>query len=129
MKCLAWTTIILASFTEGRTSHRLHISGPQAVNLWRIDARQQDLSLVSHDSSQATFDLSSKTDKKKPFDFYDQWFEQPLDHFDKQSKHTFRQRYWVNKRHYKARRGAPVIVLDGGETSGEVRMFYQRRRG
>lgn len=128
MKCLAWATIILASFAEGR---RLHISGLQAVNLWRIDAyaraQQQDLSLVSHGSSQATFDFSSKTDEKKPYHFYDQWFEQPLDHFDKQSKHTFRQRYWVNKRHYKPRRGAPVIVLDGGETSGEVRMFHQRR--
>jgi hypothetical protein len=43
-----------------------------------------------------------------------------LDHFDKSNTHTFKQRFWVNNRHYQPRVGAPVIVLDGGETSGEV---------
>ena len=59
-------------------------------------------------------------DVKVKYDFRAEWFQQPLDHFDKTSKHTFHQRYWVNSRHYKPRKGAPVIVLDGGETSGEV---------
>jgi hypothetical protein len=47
---------------------------------------------------------------------------QPLDHFDKADEgHTWKQRYWVNKRHYMpGMRGVPVVVLDGGETSGEV---------
>jgi hypothetical protein len=36
----------------------------------------------------------------------------------------FKQRYWVNKRHYKEGGGGPVIVLDGGETSGEDRIPF-----
>lgn len=125
MKYLTLFAIALASFAEGRISHRLRISGPQAVNLWRLDAhartQPQDSGLVSQDQSlQSLFDFSSK----KQYDFYEQWFQQPLDHFDKNSKDTFRQRYWVNSRHYKPRRGAPVIVLDGGETSGEVRTVH-----
>ena len=71
------------------------------------------------DAQQALFDYGPGTVSKK-YDFRAQWFEQPLDHFDKSSKHKFHQRYWVNSRHYKPREGAPVIVLDGGETSGEV---------
>jgi len=66
-----------------------------------LDSKISALSRTTRESLRATFEFSSKTDEKKPFDFYDQWFEQPLDHFDKQSKHTFRQRYRVNKCHYK----------------------------
>lgn len=55
-------------------------------------------------------------------EFREQWFEQPLDHFAENDHHTFKQRYWVNKRHYK--KGGPVIVLDGGETSGEDRLPF-----
>ncbi|KAJ6611408.1 serine carboxypeptidase S28-domain-containing protein [Mycena sp. CBHHK59/15] len=56
--------------------------------------------------------------------FRAQWFRQPVDHFDKSSNATYLQRYWVNKRHYKAGSGGPVIVLDGGETSGEDRIPF-----
>ena len=104
------------------TSHQLRVLGPQGVNLWRLEQAQQkrtplakDGGLTLQDAPQLTF---GSDDMK--YDFRAEWFQQPLDHFDKTSKHTFHQRYWVNSRHYKPRKGAPVIVLDGGETSGEV---------
>lgn len=48
-------------------------------------------------------------------------FTQPLDHF-KKTGFTFNQRFWVSTRHYAP--GGPVIVLDGGETSGEDRLPF-----
>lgn len=58
--------------------------------------------------------------KEPPYsEFPPQTFLQPLDHDDPSSP-TFEQRYWVNTRHYK--KGGPVIVIDGGETSGEDRL-------
>ena len=53
-------------------------------------------------------------------EFPEQWFEQPLDHFNNETSDTFLQRYWFSKMHYTPGAGGPVIVLDGGETSGEV---------
>lgn len=50
-------------------------------------------------------------------------FTQPLDHFH-ETGHTFNQRYWVSTRHYRPGTGAPVIVLDGGETSGANRIPF-----
>ncbi|KIJ24620.1 hypothetical protein M422DRAFT_77168 [Sphaerobolus stellatus SS14] len=49
-------------------------------------------------------------------------FTQPLDHFDKTNKFTFSQRFWVNAQFYQP--GGPVILLDGGETSGTDRLPY-----
>jgi hypothetical protein len=49
-------------------------------------------------------------------------FTQRLDHFDKSVNRTFGQRYWISTRHYKP--GGPVIVVDGGETSGEDRLAF-----
>jgi hypothetical protein len=46
-----------------------------------------------------------------------------LDHFSN-SPETFSQRFWVNTRHYRPGTGGPVIVLDGGETSGEDRLPF-----
>ncbi len=80
-------------------------------------ALRKDDGLTLQDVPQVSFGSGDAT---KKYNFRAQWFQQPLDHFDKASKHTFHQRYWVNSRHYKPRKGAPVIVLDGGETSGEV---------
>jgi len=54
-------------------------------------------------------------------EFPPQTFPQLLDHNDPSSP-TFEQRYWVNTRHYRA--GGPVIVIDGGETSGEDRLPF-----
>lgn len=56
-------------------------------------------------------------------EFPDQWFTQPLDHFDN-SSHVWDQRYWVNTRHYVPGSKGPVIVLDGGETSGKNRIPF-----
>ena len=56
-------------------------------------------------------------------EFPAQWFTQPLDHFS-QGSPTFKQRFWVNKRHYVPGSNGPVIVIDGGETSGEDRLPF-----
>jgi hypothetical protein len=63
--------------------------------------------------------LLTPEDKYKEFPV--QTFPQLLDHWDEDSP-SFSQRYWVNKRHY--RPGGPVIVLDGGETSGIDRLPF-----
>jgi hypothetical protein len=55
--------------------------------------------------------------------FQEHWFEQPVDHFTNDSG-TFRQRYWINIRHFNATKGGPVFVLDGGETSGKNRLPF-----
>ncbi|KIM30824.1 hypothetical protein M408DRAFT_327787 [Serendipita vermifera MAFF 305830] len=54
-------------------------------------------------------------------EFPPQTFPQRLDHNDPSSP-TFEQRYWVNTRHYQP--GGPVVVIDGGETSGEDRLPF-----
>ena len=56
-------------------------------------------------------------------EFPEQWFTQPIDHFSQDSP-TFKQRFWVNKRHYVPGTNAPVIVIDAGETSGEDRLPF-----
>ena len=97
--------------------------GAQSVNLWRLNQRDVGEPQVAvsqySDPAQASFQLINALKNKE---FPDQWFEQPLDHFDKKNAHTWKQRYWVNKRHYKT--GGPVIVLDGGETSGKNRIPF-----
>ena len=57
-------------------------------------------------------------------EFRAETFMQPLDHFSNSTDEMFPQRFWVNKRHYRPRHGAPVIVIDGGETSGEDRLPF-----
>jgi hypothetical protein len=86
--------------------------GPQGVNQWRLNALQNP---KIHSQSQA---IAALVDE-----FPEQFFEQPLDHFS-DTGFTFKQRYWVSTRHYKPGTGAPVFVLDGGETSGEDRIPF-----
>lgn len=83
------------------------ITGPQSVNFWKLDKKQQAArsGLIVQDTNFAVQDS----------EFPEQWFTQPVDHFDKGST-TFGQRYWVNSRHYTPGSNGPVIVLDGGET-------------
>lgn len=137
---LAFTVLCLGAQTQAlsygpsRDSHLIHILGPQGVNLWKLENSKlshaiqgqrsaQNSRLFLQDSqSQVRLDLEDKD--KNVGGFRAQWFQQPLDHFDPKSQHAFHQRYWVNTRHYKPRKGAPVIVLDGGETSGEVCPFF-----
>lgn len=57
-------------------------------------------------------------------------FTQPLDHFDGSTNLTFQQRYWYSTKNYKGPHerangtSVPVIVLEGGETSGLDRLSY-----
>ncbi|KAJ6261570.1 hypothetical protein Dda_4240 [Drechslerella dactyloides] len=50
------------------------------------------------------------------------WFTQKVDHTDPSNNSTFKQRYWIGTTFYKP--GGPVIVLEGGETSGAGRIQY-----
>ena len=111
---------LLASSTQALTS-REPLIGAQSVNLWKLNQLEADASTTFQhsDATQTYFHVDGNSKKKE---FPDQWFEQPLDHFDSDNKHTWKQRYWVNKRHYKT--GGPVIVLDGGETSGKNRIPF-----
>lgn len=99
-----------------------HGSLAQQVNLWQLRKqaaeRENHANLVVQDSAQATNYPSGLTDE-----FEERWFEQPVDHWSSDDA-TFRQRYWVNTRHYNATKGGPVFVLDGGETSGVNRLPF-----
>jgi hypothetical protein len=96
--------------------------GSQAVNLWRLESHTfppaVEPGLLPQEQDQITL-----SDSAEPAPFAAQWFTQPLDHFSN-SGHTFRQRFWVNTRHYRPGAGGPVYVLDGGETSGEERLSF-----
>lgn len=100
----------------------LRVLGPQGVNLWKLEkaaaAAAAGPKFMVQDGSGFHMDAEDNV-----AGFKAQWFRQPVDHFDKNSNATFRQRYWVNTRHYNPEKGGPVIVLDGGETSGVVRVF------
>ncbi|KAF8170938.1 peptidase S28 [Pholiota molesta] len=100
------------------TSAQIRVLGPQGVNL-----RSRGHPVYASQDAPAQQPLK-QVKPKKDAKFRAQWFEQPLDHFDAGAKHTFHQRYWVSTRHYRPRKGAPVIVLDGGETSGEDRIPF-----
>ena len=95
---------------------------PQAINfkLLELQTRRKDNHpppLTVQDSNGPVAILETAKE------FPEQWFVQPVDHFAKDSP-TFGQRYWVNKRHYVPGTNAPVIVIDGGETSGEDRIPF-----
>ena len=127
---LVFTALCFLALTGASSSlDQIRILGPQGVNLWQLDRLSASTkSIFSKDAkdfgTQKSFGSEEAYRKKPRFDFPAQWFRQPLDHFDKHSKETFHQRYWVSTRHYKPRKGAPVIVLDGGETSGEVGLLF-----
>ena len=125
---LASAVICLGAQAQALHSHMIQIFGPQGVNLWKLDhstfhgrrSAQNSRLFVQDSQSQIRLNLEDKDKNPGDGGFRAQWFQQPLDHFDPKSQLVFHQRYWVNSRHYKPRKGAPVIVLDGGETSGEV---------
>ncbi|EIW81201.1 peptidase S28 [Coniophora puteana RWD-64-598 SS2] len=116
----------------------IRLLGPQGVNLWRLDKASRKASSVAdnvqapvahNNHAQITFGSpgfdndDAVTSSSQYPEFPDQWFNQPVDHFSNDSA-TFAQRYWVNARHYTPGAGGPVIVLDGGETSGEDRLPF-----
>lgn len=95
----------------------LNPQSAQTVNKWIVGNSESRGLLVQ--SEQVTDSWSKELGSTK---FAAHEFTQRLDHFDKSVNQTFGQRYWINKRHYKP--GGPVIVLDGGETSGEDRLAF-----
>ena len=95
---------------------------PQAINfkLLELQTRRKNSSFPSLTVQDSNGPVNLLDTTKE---FPEQWFTQPVDHFAKDSP-TFGQRYWVNKRHYVPGTNAPVIVIDGGETSGENRIPF-----
>ncbi|KAN0131018.1 peptidase S28 [Lactarius tabidus] len=112
----------------------------QGINFWRLHHRtasastsqQHPLTTLADREQQAPLVVTGTTATSAADavsgpvtpKFRAQTFTQPLDHFRKTTDATFEQRFWVNSRHYKPRPGAPVIVIDGGETSGEDRLPF-----
>ena len=92
----------------------------QAINFKLLEQQTQR---KGSQSASFTVQGSRATVLDAAIDFPEQWFTQPVDHLSPGSP-TFGQRYWVNKRHYVPGTNAPVIVIDGGETSGEDRMAF-----
>jgi Serine carboxypeptidase S28 len=117
---LLCSTISLAFHTE-LESHILNNLGAQGVNLWQLNAFES--SSASNLGSSLLVHQSSSFTAEEQYGFTPQWFIQPLDHFSS-SGHTFRQRFWINSRHYNPEAGGPVFVLDSGETSGEDRLPF-----
>ncbi|KAH9891563.1 peptidase S28 [Cubamyces lactineus] len=127
---------------------QIRLLGPQAINLWRLEASRKaaadsasnafgskeailveqsfgdDYSWDELDADDDTDDIDYGLEFKYP----EHWFTQPLDHFlpenASEPRHTFQQRYWVSTRNYRPGPRAPVIVLDGGETSGVDRLPF-----
>ncbi|KAJ3503107.1 hypothetical protein NMY22_g18365 [Coprinellus aureogranulatus] len=117
-----WFLLALSTLCNGqraRPNDLIRILGPQGVNLARLDAAQSVAKDADRLSNQEVLSTKDRT-----YDFRAQWFKQPLDHFNNESDHTWHQRFWVNSRYYKPGRNAPVIVIDGGETSGEDRLPF-----
>jgi hypothetical protein len=114
---LATSNLVLASNVPNRVLQ----TGSQGVNLWKLEA----LSSSPNQPRTGLFVQDPNAENSGATkEFPAQWFQQPLDHFSSKSSHTFSQRYWVNTRHYRPGSGGPVIVIDGGETSGEDRIPF-----
>lgn len=114
------TVVVLSSLLSANAfpaSSYLHSMGAQGINLLKLRYGQSNtLSSSNQDPTQISFRL-------KEAEFPPYYFQQPLDHFTNDSQ-TFGQRYWFSTRHYTPGTGGPVIVLEGGETSGEERLPF-----
>lgn len=101
--------------------------GAQGVNFWRLQTAAANSSPRQSSAKFSAQGIQTPLVRPAPSDlFQEYWFEQPVDHFAKSnaSAGTFKQRYWINTRHYNASKGGPVFVLDGGETSGAHRLPF-----
>ncbi|KAF9234953.1 peptidase S28 [Melanogaster broomeanus] len=88
--------LVLAPLASAATPSRRPFSA-QDVNLWKLEAREKALA------------ASRGAQTSPPYsEFPAQFFTQPIDHADP-SRGTFKQRYWVNTRHYVPGSGGPVI--------------------
>lgn len=126
---------LIAGTVSGSGLDQIRILGPQAVNLWKLQTqaartRTQD-SLIVQDAQDAPLSgseealLAHEEENELTKKFRAQWFEQPVDHNAKADEtEMWRQRYWINTRHYIPGPSSPVFVLDGGETSGVDRLPF-----
>jgi hypothetical protein len=126
------TLIVLATSSSGNVLHTpgLYNRDAQGVNFWKLHRISSDTTKQQHPGTQSWTGVSqiplaavSPPTAAVP-EFHSETFTQPLDHFYNSTDATFPQRFWVNSRHYKPRPGAPVIVIDGGETNGEDRLPF-----
>lgn len=125
--------IVLAAASSGNAldSHTpgLYNRDAQGVNFWKLHRRSSSTAGTSKqqrpwtDVSQIPLAAVASATAAVP-EFRAETFTQPLDHFFNSTNATFPQRFWVNSRHYQPRPGAPVIIIDGGETSGEDRLPF-----
>ncbi|KAJ7079718.1 serine carboxypeptidase S28-domain-containing protein [Mycena belliarum] len=116
------TALLGLSVRASQSLETLRLLGAQGVNLWKLEkaaAPSAANKFFVQDSSQLSLEIEEDV-----AGFKSQWFRQPVDHFSKSSNATYLQRYWVNTRHYNAEKGGPVIILDGGETSGIDRIPF-----
>jgi hypothetical protein len=129
---------VIAAATSSALDTGLH--NAQGINFWMLHHR----TATAITSQQHPLTTPADTEQQAPFvaagtaartaaeavsgpvthKFRTQTFTQPLDHFRNTTDATFEQRFWVNAHHYKPRPGVPVIVIDGGETSGEDRLPF-----
>ena len=105
----------------------------QGVNFWKLHRLSSSTASSSKQRQPATqswtgvsqLPLAAISSAKAALsEFHTETFTQPLDHFYNSTDATFPQRFWVNSRHYVPRPGAPVIIIDGGETDGEDRLPF-----
>jgi hypothetical protein len=126
--------IVLAAASSGNAfdSHTLGLYNrdAQGVNFWKLHRRSSSTASTSKQQQQSWAGVSqvplaavASATAVVP-EFRAETFTQPLDHFYNSTDATFPQRFWVNSRHYEPRPGAPVIIIDGGETNGEDRLPF-----
>ena len=133
-----WTVVALLAlyvqlaFCGLGVSDHIRVLGPQAVNLWKLQQNAAHVRSQAQPQVQGSLRIQGKgQDYVQPQEslkrtFLEHWFYQPLDHFAGEGERTenWKQRYWVNTRHYVPGPNAPVIVIDGGETNGEERLGF-----
>ncbi|KAL1745274.1 peptidase S28 [Schizophyllum fasciatum] len=113
LSALSLTLVLVADVADARPGY----AGFRGGSAPR-EAKLRNLNVLAKGTARAS------TTPRQYEEFPEQWFEQPLDHFGNETSDIFKQRYWVSKRHYTPGAGGPVIVLDGGETSGEDRLPF-----
>ena len=134
--------IVLAAASGGNAldSHTpgLYNRDAQGVNFWKLHRHSSRTASTSKHCKQqhwqyaaqswtcvSQIPLAAADDATAAVpEFSAETFTQPLDHFHNSTDATFSQRFWVNSRHYEPRPGAPVIIIDGGETNGEDRLPF-----
>lgn len=129
--------IVLAAASSGNVldSHTpgLYNRDAQGVNFWKLHRCSSSTASTSNQQQHATqswtaisqIPLAAAAGATAAVpEFRAETFTQPLDHFYNSTDATFPQRFWVNSRHYEPRLGAPIIIIDGGETNGEDRLPF-----